>query len=119
MKENPSGIIHKSDKQLLREAGAKILQLEKEAEDGVKTIEQLGIWNARLRVSLMAVGIHFKISPFEMQQIVTPYLDKQLSELEKQMAEIKAKFVEDVKAGKKVEFIINDNVDKAPEAPKE
>lgn len=122
MKENDHPIL-KSDKQLLREAGQHILQLENEAKKGSQDIETLTVWNARLRVSLMAVGIHFKITPAQMQEIVTPYLDKQLEELKKQMDDIKEEFKAKLARGEKMEFIVNENPDKpadpAPEAPKE
>lgn len=119
--KNPEGTILKSDKQLLREAGQRILQLEAEAKKGAEAIETLGVWNSRLRISLMAVGIHYRISPAEMEKIVTPYLDKQLEELKRQMDEVKEEFKAKLARGEKVDFIINDNPDKpadaGPDAP--
>lgn len=122
MKPNNNGAILKSDKQLLREAGIYINQLEQEAKKGAQDIETLTIMVARYRVSLMAVGIHFKITPAQMQEIVTPYLDKQMEEIQRQLDEVnkeqlaelekaKTEFKEKLKRGEKVDFIVKDRIE--------
>lgn len=104
---NPN--IIKSKGQLLKEAEKKLRQYEEEAKVGVAQIEELKWMNARLRVTIMALGEHFKLSPDAMKAIVQPKFDAELEETRKGIEAMKEQFKEDLKNGKAPGFTVIDN----------
>jgi len=109
----PSKNIIKSKGQLLKEAIGKIGELERERSDIRKQLEE-AVWQvARLRISLTAVGSHYKLSVDDMKAIIMPFIEKWDAELHaEQLAAIEAqkeKLKADIAAGKMPEFKIIDN----------
>jgi chromosome segregation ATPase len=91
---------------------AKLKQMEKEAEEGVQTIEQLALQNSGRQVAIMALGIHFQLTPEAMHDIVQPFFDKRLEELQKEVEDIKTNFKAKLAAGEPVNFTAVENPEK-------
>lgn len=104
------GII-KSVRQQLKESLAINAKYEAEAKAGCETIEQLKWQNSRRQITIMALGIHFQLTPEAMQAIVQPFFDKQLDEIKKEVEAIKSDFKANLAAGKMPEFTVVENPD--------
>lgn len=98
-----NGII-KSPKDLLIDAEKKIGEMENERRETFKAMEILKWQNAQLRVAVTAIGSHFNCPPEDAKVIIDAFIERQEQTFLKANAEAKAKFIQDVKDGKKVEF---------------
>lgn len=114
-----NGVI-KTERQLLIEAEQKIGQMEKERRLGMEHIEKMKWQIAQLRMGVAALATHFNQTPDQVKVIYDAYCAaedaKLVEEAKKATEEAKKKFVEDLKAGKKVDFkvIDRDNPDGKP-----
>lgn len=106
-----NGVI-KTERQLLIEAEQKIGQMEKERRLGMEHIEKMKWQIAQLRMGVAALATHFNQTPDQVKVIYDAYCaaeDAKMSEAaQKATEEAKKKFVEDLKAGKKVDFKVID-----------
>ena len=100
--------------QRLKAAEKKIAEMEVEAKRGVATIEELHWMCARYRVTIMALGEHFKLSPDEMKAIVQPKFDEQLQEVQKHHEELKQQFKDNLANGKLPNFTVVENPEQKP-----
>lgn len=102
-----SGIV-KTERQLLIEAETKIGAMENERRLGMEHIEKMKWQIAQLRMGVAALATHAKLTPDEVKVIYDAYCaaeDAKMSEsAQKEVAAAKKKFMEDLAAGKKVEF---------------
>jgi len=94
----------KSPKQLLIDAEKKIGEMENERRQNFKAMEILKWQNAQLRVAVTAIASHFNCPPEEAKPIIDAFIERQEASFLKANEEAKAKFIQDVKDGKKVEF---------------
>lgn len=101
------GNLIKSKGQLLKEADKKIAELEKQ-------VDQLCWLVASARSGVAALALHFEQTPEQVKVIYDAYCEKENAKILAQNEEMKKKFVQDLKDGKKsVEFTVLDNPDKA------
>lgn len=110
-----SGIV-KTERQLLIDAEIKIGKMENERRLGIEHIEQMKWQIAQLRMGVAALATHFKLTPPEVKVIYDEYCAaedaKVNDEALKATNAAKRKFMEDLAAGKKVDF---NAVERAPE----
>jgi len=94
--------------QMLKEAEKKIAAMEVEARKGMEHIRQQTWQIAQLRMAVTALCMKFNVSTEQCKEIYDAYCaeeDKKLLEhQQKLLDEAKAKFAQDIKDGKKVEF---------------
>lgn len=106
-----NGVI-KTERQLLVEAEKKIGQMENERRLGMEHIEKMKWRIAQLRMGVAALATHFGQTPDQVKVIYDAYCveqDKLQSEAAlKATDEAKRKFMEDLAAGKKVDFKVID-----------
>lgn len=102
-----NGVI-KSEKQLLMEADKKIGEMENERRLGIKHIEDLKWLLASARSGVAALATHFNLTPEQVKVIYDDYCKSENEKILKQNEEAKAKFMQDLKDGKKPEFRVVD-----------
>lgn len=107
-----SGELHLSKGQLLKKANADIERMKMEAEKGMAHIKQQ-VWQiAQLRMAVTALATHFNQSTEQVKEIYDAFCKKEderiIAEQQQKIDEAKAKMVEDIKNGKKVEFTAMD-----------
>jgi hypothetical protein len=108
-----NGVI-KSQKQLLIEAEQKIGMLENERRAGIEHIESLKWLVASARSGVAALATHFKLTPADVKVIYDDYCKRESEKILAENEANKKKFVEDLQAGKKVEFETVDRIDDQP-----
>lgn len=109
---NGGGAFHQTKGQALKSAGHEILELKREAKEGVAFIERLKWQNAQLRVAIMALGEHFNLSAPAMKIIVDAYIAKEEIRLKKDGEDAKAKYMEALKDGKAPPITMIDGTEK-------
>lgn len=111
-----NGVI-KTEKQLLIEAEKKIGEMEKERIAGMNHIENLKWLLASARSGVAALAIHHGHTPEDVKKIYDEYCERESAKIAEQTAAAKAKFMEDLKAGKVPDSFqaMSREVPKAPE----
>ena len=104
--------LHLSKGQLLKKAESMIAKMEEERTKGLEHIKNQTWQIAQLRMAVTALCMKFNVSTEQCKEIYDAFCaeeDKKIvdSQLE-QLEAAKKKMVEDIKAGKKVEFTAMD-----------
>lgn len=102
-----NGVV-KSTKQLLIEAEQKIGQMENERRQGMEHIENLKWLLASARSGVAALATHFNLTPDGVKVIYDEYCKKENQKILDANEAAKAKFIQDIKDGKKPEFRVID-----------
>ena len=104
--------IHLTKGQLLKKAEKHIAQMEEERTKGMEHLKTQAWQIAQLRMAVTALCLKFNVSTDQCKEIYNAFCEEEdkkiIADQLEQVEAAKKKMVEDIKAGKKVEFTAMD-----------